>query len=66
LDGYFRQAEFSDAKDLKRLEKLCMLMARLGAERPVDFSLRILEEVKHSARSECMVCAFCRPLLLLA
>ena len=43
-----------------------MLIARLGAERPVDFSSLILDEIKHSTGSEYTAFAFCLPVLLLA
>jgi len=43
-----------------------MLIARLGAERQVDFSSQILGELKQMARSEYIAFAFCLPLLLLA
>ena len=43
-----------------------MLIARLGAERLVDSSSRILDEIKQSAGAEYIAFAFCLPLLLLA
>jgi hypothetical protein len=43
-----------------------MLIARLGAERHVDFSSQILGELKQMARLEYIPFVFCLPLLLLA
>jgi hypothetical protein len=63
----FARAEFSDAIDLNWFEiNACMLIARLGAERSVDSSSRILDVIKLSAGAEYIAFAFCLPLLLLA
>jgi hypothetical protein len=42
-----------------------MLIARLSAERQVDFLSQILGELKQMARSEYIAFAFCLPLLLM-